>query len=287
MIKSRFKLSNQYTLGDILDSEFFRSQRLQSDFHVNWKDAEYWSWVIARYNSFKESLVNQEIVPKRIHQIWIGGKVPIKYDGWRSSWTKNNPDFEYFLWNEESILELGLINEKQFMQSKNPAVKSDIARYEILNKYGGLYADTDFESLKKIDSKLLTRSFIAGQVFSNSPQPNNGLMIAAPGSKFLNIVIESLPEYPGEMSPMEVLRYCGSFYLSKLIWMNKEVLDDLVILPSQYFYPWPNFMLRSEEDRYSWSTEETVAIHHWESSWMKNSITSRVLKKIRSFGSNA
>ena len=42
------------------------------------------------------------------------------------------------------ILESDLINEKQFLQIKNLAVKSDLARYELLYKFGGIYANTNW-----------------------------------------------------------------------------------------------------------------------------------------------
>lgn len=270
-------------LGQILTSNFFQRSRVADDFHVKILNTDYWQWVVNTYDDFLQDNKTKEIVPKIIHQVWIGSKVPKKYDHWRESWQRLNPDYEYILWDEKKILETGLHNEKQFLQAKNPAIKSDLARYELLYKFGGIYADTDFEALKPINVKFLTRSFIAGQIFHYAPQASNGLMIAAPNSKILRIVIESLPEYPGEMSPMEVLHYCGSFYLSKLIWKHREQLEDIVIMPSQYFYPWPNFMIHSSHDLYSWATNETVAIHHWEMSWMKRSFASRVVSKLRGY----
>jgi len=269
------------SLGYILSSKFFQSSRVDNDFHSKFMDADYWQWIIEKYENFLKNKESHEIVPRTIHQIWIGSKVPKKYDQWRESWKKMNPDYDYVLWDEKKILETGLINEKQFLQVKNPAIKSDLARYELLYKFGGIYADTDFEALKPLEPSFLTRSFIAGQVFHYAPQAANGLIMAAPGAKILEIVIESLPEYPGEMSPMEVLHYCGAFYLSEQIWRHKEQLEDVAIMPSQYFYPWPNFMIHSQRDRYTWATEETVAIHHWEMSWMKKSLLARMLKRIK------
>ena len=54
------------------------------------------------------------------------------------------------------------LNEKQFLQAKNFGCKSDIARYEILHKFGVIYVDTDFEALKPIDLKFMTQSFVVG-----------------------------------------------------------------------------------------------------------------------------
>jgi mannosyltransferase OCH1-like enzyme len=86
---------NQYkSLEQILKSSFFQNQRLPDDFHIKWKDSEYWIWIINQYQNFiKNSENKKEIVPKKIHQIWINGKVPKKYQMWRNSWMKNNPDY--------------------------------------------------------------------------------------------------------------------------------------------------------------------------------------------------
>lgn len=259
---SEIKTHKAALLGQILTSNFFQRSRVADDFHVKILNTDYWQWVVNTYHDFLQDNKTKEIVPKIIHQVWIGSKVPKKYDQWRESWQRLNPDYEYILWDERKILETELHNGKQFLQAKNPAIKSDLARYELLYKFGGIYADTDFEALKPVNPKLLTRSFIAGQILHYAPQTNNGLMIAAPNSRLLNLVIESLPEYSGEMSPMEVLRYCGAFYLSELIWKHREKLEDIVVMLSQYFYPWPNFMIHSHRDRYKWATNKTVAIHH-------------------------
>ncbi len=85
------------------------------------------------------------------------------------------------------------------------------------------------------------------------------------------------------MSPMEILHYCGVFYLSNIIKKNRKILKDIVIMPSQYFYPWPNFMTSDSFNRYSYVTKKSLAIHHWEVSWYKNSIFNRIWKKIKIF----
>jgi inositol phosphorylceramide mannosyltransferase catalytic subunit len=273
------------TLNKILSSPFFQSQRIASDFHIKIEDLEYWSWIIRQYQNFLKYPGYKQIVPKKIHQIWIGGQAPKKYDLWRNSWKKNHPDYEYFLWDEQKILQLDLINRKQFVETKYPVVKSNLARHEILFKFGGIYVDTDFESLKKIEEKYLTRSFMAGEVCGYSPNINDAIMIASKGSKLLELVINGFKKkkLPSKMNPMEILHYCGVFYLSKIIKKNRKILRDIVITPSQYFYPWPNFMTNNSSNRYSYVSKKSLAIHHWEVSWYTNSIFSKIFKKIKFF----
>ena len=43
-----------------------------------------------------------------------------------------------------------LKNQKAYSSAKNWGMKSDILRYEILQKFGGVYIDTDYECLQNI-----------------------------------------------------------------------------------------------------------------------------------------
>jgi hypothetical protein len=261
------KFKRKIKIEKIISSNFFHHQRLSSDFHIKCKDYKYWSWIISKYEAFSKQSYKKKIVPKIIHQIWIGKKFPKKYQKWRNSWIKNNPGYKYFLWDEKKILQLGLINYEQFSKATNVATKSDIARYEILYKFGGIYVDSDFESLKKINEKFLTRSFVAGQLFGYKPEINNALIIASKGSKLLELIIKGLGKYPGRLSPTQILSYCGAYYITNVIRKNRRILNDILILPSQYFYPWPSFMLNENRHRYDFVSKKTYALHHWEVSW--------------------
>jgi mannosyltransferase OCH1-like enzyme len=272
-------------LAKILSSNFFKNQRLVDDFHIKWTDEKDWVFIIKKYDFFLNRSLKKEIVPRTIHQIWLGSKVPQKYDKWRKSWMKHNPDFNYILWDEKKILKMGLINEKQFIQAKNFAVKSDIARYEILYNFGGIYVDTDFEALKPIDLKFLTQSFVVGNCFDYKPIIGNSIIISQPKCNILKTAINNLPKYSKEMSPLEVLDYCGPYYLSKIIFKGK-LSENFLVLPSQYFYPWPSYMLHSDKNYYDWATQNTFAIHHWDVSWTKKSFLIRLFNKTKKLLSN-
>ena len=58
-----------------------------------------------------------------------------------------------------------------------------------------------------------------------------------------------------------------------------NIEQECLILPSNYFYPYPNFMLNTKSNRYEYVDKVTIGIHHWEMSWMKGSIISRIKRK--------
>ena len=134
-------------------------------------------------------------------------------------------------------------------------------------RFGGIYVDTDFESLKKINDYFLTYSFVAGQLFGYKPEINNAILFSSKKSKILELIIKGLKKYPGRLTPTEILSYCGPYYITEIIEKNKHKLNNILILPSQYFYPWPNFLLDQNKNCYSFVSNNSYAIHHWKMSW--------------------
>jgi len=73
----------------------------------------------------------QVLIPKIIHQIWLGSPLPEKYKQLQKSWLKYHPDWHYYLWTEKEIAAFGLTNQALYDATSNYGEKSDIARYEI------------------------------------------------------------------------------------------------------------------------------------------------------------
>lgn len=89
-------------------------------------------------------LTPMNTIPEVIHQIWIGEKE--RPEKWMKTWREMNPEFEYKLWTEKEIDELGLeVRElyDRYYKEKDYAGCSDIARAQILRDYGGIYVDAD------------------------------------------------------------------------------------------------------------------------------------------------
>ena len=63
--------------------------------------------------------------------------------------------------------------------------------------------------------------------------------------------------------------------------MNEIDKKKGIILPSEYFYPFPNFLISSKSKSIEdFITEKSIGLHHWEMSWMKQNIFFRIIKKI-------
>eukprot|EP01084_Bolivina_argentea_P204538 349315_1 len=113
---------------------------------------------------------NQKI-PKRIIQTWkthnIDGQVLRKGI---FSWINLNPDYEYYLFDNDEADEWIKLNYNHRIYSAyntiNPtigAAKADLWRYLIINKLGGIYADIDTQCMEPLNNWIYNwDEFIAG-----------------------------------------------------------------------------------------------------------------------------
>ena len=100
-----------------LISEFAKGSRFHWDFSKNINKLDQWNELAEKYYFYKKGLNlkerNKQIIPKIIHQIWIGPKkFPSKYSKWASTWKELNPSWKYKFWTESNIRELKLKNQK-------------------------------------------------------------------------------------------------------------------------------------------------------------------------------
>lgn len=277
-------------MSKLFNSDFAKHSKFNFDFVGNIKKKEQWEILVNQFDRYIESSKTKNIkekIPRKIHQIWIGPKkLPLRYKKWMDSWKFFNPEWEYKLWLDIDIKKLNLVNEKFYKKSNNPGYKSDVARYEILNKYGGIYIDTDFECLKKIPKELLNYDFLSCIIFDKQPIIANGMMMATPNCNFLEKTICSIKKQ--ETNDInEIMRIAGPHHLTKNYFeLSEKEKEEILILPSNYFYPFPNFELGKEIQIKNQITNVSIAIHHWEMSWMKKNILIRIIKKIIKISSN-
>lgn len=100
------------------------------------------------------------MIPKLIHYCWFGKKTkPKSVLDKIDTWKKYMPDYKIIEWNEENFPVNYNNYTLQAYKKKKYAFVSDVARIYALEKYGGVYLDTDIEVLKNF-SCYLTNSVI-------------------------------------------------------------------------------------------------------------------------------
>ena len=136
-------------------------------------------------------------IPKIIHFIWLGSELPDKYIEIINGWKKHNPEFEVWIWDDKKVETFlpQMINKDLYAETDSFGHKSDMLRYEILKRYGGLYADVDFLCNANFSGSHNKYCFYAGICLERPVQLNNGIMASMPNHPILDICIEQMTLY--------------------------------------------------------------------------------------------
>lgn len=236
-------------------------------------------WLMLENNFDKYYIDNQNNIniPKKIHQIWLGGKFPDKYKRLRDTWIEKNPDWNYKLWTDDDVYSFELENIDKFNSINNLGAKSDIFRYEILYRYGGLYVDTDFECIKSFNDLIYLDLFSGtGHVFE--PEVFNGLIACKPGYKLIKELIDDI-KVVNTNNFNEIIQLTGPKYFSNKLFefIQNNPNDKLVVFPTKFFYPFPaanRFAVRqdtieSQKMVKQFCDDKSHCVHLWYTSWQK------------------
>lgn len=250
-----------------------------NDFKINMvnkiNDDSKWKILEKLYDKNYNNDDKTERIPKIIHQIWLGSELPDISKELVKIIQKINPNWEYKLWCEKEIQDLELINIELYNNIKNYGAKSDIARYEILQRFGGIYLDTDFECVKPFDN-LCNLSFFAGNGHVDTPEIFNSIIGSEPNGKIINSFVEELLKIKNFNDDINgVMNTTGPYYITKQFFNNID--DNSVIFPTKFFFPFPatdRFKVRNYSEtakKYvkTFINENTYCIHLWQTTWQK------------------
>jgi len=130
----------------------------------------------ARYEAWRLRTEATSTIPSVLHQIWLGPRPPpAELERRAAAFAALHPTWTRTLWRDGDVAAFGLANAAAFRAARNWGEKSDIARYEILLRHGGVYADCDFEFLRPLDGLVATCDAFVG--FSNVRSPRGNRTI--------------------------------------------------------------------------------------------------------------
>jgi mannosyltransferase OCH1-like enzyme len=223
-------------------------------------------------------------IPRVFHQIWLGSKpLPDKFKRWADGWLKLNPGWTMQWWTDKQMPEM--VNRAQFDSAEKMAAKSDILRYEILARHGGVYIDSDFEPLRSIEPILAgVTTFQADEL---DDRPCNAILGCVPGDPFYSAVVHALPD--SILRGGDIVATTGPGLLKRLIAEylgegRRRVDDDAPGVKGRrwrvesadgarsihgfhwsVFYPYHY----DQPDLENKSFPEAFGKHHWTASWWK------------------
>lgn len=247
-----------------------------------------------RYYLAPNQSLDHKGIPKIIHQVWIGSKVPDRYKEMMKSWQELHPDWTYILWTDDMIDAFPMENRHLFDQVPNYSSKVDIWTFEILYRYGGLYVDTDFEALLPFDELNENLDFYTGGI--SCGEIYYGLVGAVPGHPIMRKCIDGLKDRPvpqaidGQVSFEGILSFAGPYYFGEKVLEVlhqgvQEGYERCVVFPEYMLYPFPaeyrwHFWRLWDRAHYKHTAAErelmsrflksySFAVHYFATSWQK------------------
>ena len=223
----------------------------------------------------KVKLYKNNKIPKIIHYVWLGGgqkpKLTKKYI---KTWRKYCPGYEIIEWNEHNYNVEKNRYAREAYSAQKWAFVADFIRLDVLDKFGGIYLDTDVEVLKSFDGLLSNPAFLgfevsapgSGQIFSGTgtlASEKSGELIKylkayyAPDRSF----IQEDGSIDTTTNTRTVTRMISEKYgveFDNDLQKNK----DFVIYPSEYFCP------KVWSTRKVLLTKNTFTVHHFAASWL-------------------
>ncbi len=209
------------------------------------------------------------MIPRIIHYCWFGGN-PLPKSAQRciASWRKFMPDCEIREWNEQNFD----VNAHPYTRAAYAAGKyafvSDFARYKILEEWGGIYFDTDVESVASISDLLQLEAFM-GIEDAQPPTVSSGLVMAVEAHH--PILQEMLDFYDAEAKEdttamldtgVVVSGMTEIFVRYGFVRENRyQEVAGVALYPSEYFDPMDNATGRIKK------TSNTRTIHRYDRTW--------------------
>lgn len=258
-------------------------------------------------NSFKVIKPQQTSkIPKIIHIMWLGGKLPDEFKPYVESWSRYHPDWTILFWTDSALnydqgtsvvrsfdeLEKlftahpGLLSGERakrivvdanklvfdnrvfYDQARNYGEKSDILKWEIVYRFGGTYVDTDFECYRPLDVFHHTYDFFTGiqPLDTSLVQLGAALYGAIPHHPILEACVTRIKDNQGIQ---QIIVKTGPVHFTKMFLQTAGKTPGLldIALPASYFYPCAYEQRGTNKEL--WCKTESYAVHHWAGSWLK------------------
>ena len=226
------------------------------------------------------------MIPKIIHYCWFGrGEKSKLIKKCIKSWKKYCPDYEIIEWNEDNFdINLNSYIRKAY-DNKKYAFVSDCARLYAMYTCGGIYMDTDVELIKNPDEFLHNSAFLG---FEGDKFITTGIMAC---EKNYPIFKELLDSYKDEV----FVNSDGSFNTTTNVERITRAFEEKGFVPNGKLqqvcgctiYPKDYFCPLEDSTGVLTKTENTVAIHWFDKSWIdgKTRLRSRITRPFhRLFG---
>jgi mannosyltransferase OCH1-like enzyme len=239
------------------------------------------------------------VIPKIIHIMWLGGKLPQEYESFVRSWRQLHPTWTIVFWTDNpanydkgsqvllsfddltadlnvhkeshdivvDATSLVFDNKDMYDAAINYGEKSDILKWEIVYRFGGVYVDIDFQALKPLDPLHNRYDFYTGMqpLDTNMVQLGAALFAARPYHPILHACVTQIRN---NKDIKQIIVKTGPIHFTRCFLMTAGQGGSIdIAFPSSYLYPCDYNQKGLPQDK--WIKPESFAIHHWAGSWLK------------------
>jgi hypothetical protein len=179
------------------------------------------------------------MIPRIIHQIWIGNQA-LRPAAMMETWRHMHPEWEYRLWTEVELLELGLLCGAEVAAMREMCGKADVIRWELLARFGGVAIDADSVCLAPIDDLLTTSGPAFASYENEQMRPGlvaTGTMGFEPGHPICVAACRWIRENHQALKQGRAWETTGPRLLTTLVqtyWRLITVLPSHLFLPVHY-----------------------------------------------------
>jgi mannosyltransferase OCH1-like enzyme len=199
-------------------------------------------------------------IPRVIHHVWVGSPLPDHLAGHVASWRRHHPGWEHILWRDA---DLGWLRHKdEFARASSTVppdavgqLRADIARYEILERHGGLYVDCDTEALRPVDDALA--GVDAWAAAEDTHWIGNTYLAAMPGHPVMAALVDGLAASIRRQHGHRPNRMTGPRYLTP-IWRA----HGCTVGPTARWFPYSYRHVKAGAIPTDWG--DAYAVHHWQ-----------------------
>ena len=186
--------------------------------------------------------------------------MPYEYVTFGETWQRHHPEWRLRTWDESNLPQL--VNQALFDESSTYAQKADIARYELLVRFGGVYLDCDFECFRNIEPLLGgVEAFAATE---DGHWISIGILGCVPGHPLFQAMVDRLPALVANCPGRPPNEQTGPRPFTGII---REHLASgypgTVVFGRDLFYPYHY----GEPHRRYESFPRAYAVHHWAQTW--------------------
>ena len=224
------------------------------------------------------SLKLSQMTPSTIWQTWKTKKmedVPPHLKTYIEKWKRLHPRYAYHLLDDDDLREIVKEVVPQHLELYDSFThvieRVDFARYAIMYKYGGVYADLDTTPLQNIDIWVNKNQIILGcepqehaqQLYDRDRVLCNALMISPPGKSFWLALMRYIAEnYEHRYRPVE---NTGPLAITKFLEEHPHYEENLVITDPCVFFPIKDDGNVSERC----DLNKSYVAHVWNNSWTR------------------